>query len=467
MDRLKKERKRPFEFEVLLEAFHDGVVIIEDGEVQKVNGSFCRITGLKKDAIENRTLSELSNSSHVCLRSVSEVCSLSQNMKKTITILRKMTQGNEIFITSTPIIEERSLRGFMVIIRDVTELKHLQEQVSELSGLYLTATQDDTKQKLIADGIIAESPSMRRLIELVIRIAKVDSVILIEGESGTGKEVLARLIHRLSSRAKNPFVSINCAAIPEPLLESELFGYEKGAFSGALREGKLGLFELADGGTLFLDEIGELPFSLQAKLLRFLQDQEVYRVGGIRPIRLNVRIIAATNKRLDEMVEGGRFREDLFYRLHVVPIYVPPLRERKEDIFPLAWRFLQHFNQKYKQAKSLSPALISSLESYHWPGNVRELQNIIERLVVTSETNVLRPKDLPLHIPNGHKIKGILEDSKELSIRKAREEAEKSLLLEACLEGKTMREMGDILGVHHSTVIRKLRKYGIKREGAI
>lgn len=452
---------------MLIEAFHDGVLVIEDTKIIKVNQSFYRITGLKKDLIENKDLRDFYNSPHVCLRSVFEVYNLVNKLKKTVTILRKMTQGNEIFISANPLMEGQKIKKLIVNIRDVTELKHLVEQVSQLSELYISATQEDIKYQLLTDGIVAESMAMRKIIELITRIAKVDSVVLLQGESGTGKEVLARLIHKMSDRSHKPFVSINCAAIPESLLESELFGYEKGAFSGALKDGKPGLFETANGGTVFLDEISEMPLNLQAKLLRFLQDQELYRLGGVRPISLDIRIIAATNKNLEHLVKQGSFREDLFYRLDVVPIHLPPLRERREDIFPLAWRFLQHFNQRYKQNKTLSETLINALEAYDWPGNVRELKNIIERLVVTSDSNILRAEDLPRDIITVNNVEStntiLLPKGKIPSLKKTKEDAEKTLLMEAFSRGKTTREIGSILGVHHTTVVRKLRKYGIRQ----
>lgn len=392
---------------------------------------------------------------------------LVRERKKSVTIMRKMRQGNEIYITGTPVFCDGQITHVTVNIRDVTELQRLQVQVSRLTALYLSAPEENRTSTLAKENIVVESPAMKRVVDIAIRIAQVDSVVLIYGESGTGKEVIARLIHSLSARSKGPFISINCGAIPENLLESELFGYEKGAFTGAWRDGKPGLFELANGGVIFLDEISEMPLNLQVKLLKILQDMEVYRLGGIKPIKFDVRVIAATNRNLLELVKDKKFREDLFYRLYVVPIEIPPLRNRREDIFPLAWHFLKMYNQKYNQSKTFSSELVAVLETYNWPGNVRELQNIIERLVVTSDTDVLKPEHLP------HSIYQRDEDETEeasfkeyklsgiVALYQAKELTERALLAQALKMKRTTREIGNLLGISHSTVVRKLQKYGL------
>ncbi|GAB4409753.1 MAG: hypothetical protein OHK0032_05420 [Thermodesulfovibrionales bacterium] len=313
---------------------------------------------------------------------------------------------------------------------------------------------------------------MKKVIDLAVRIAQVDSVVLIQGESGTGKEVLARLIHSLSSRNQGPFISINCSAIPENMLESELFGYERGSFTGAWRDGKPGLFELAKNGIIFLDEIGDMPVNLQVKILKVLQDMEAYRLGGTKPVKFDVRVIAATNRNLRDMVKEGRFREDLFYRLYVVPIEVPPLRERRDDIFYLAWHFLKLYNQKYKQSKTFSSELIAILETYNWPGNVRELQNIVERLVVTSDNDLLKPEHLPHSIyqrDEGETEETPFKESKPsgiVTLYHAKELTERTLLVHALKMKRTTREIATLLGVDHSTVVRKLQKYGLSRTGS-
>jgi transcriptional regulator with PAS, ATPase and Fis domain len=308
---------------------------------------------------------------------------------------------------------------------------------------------------------------MRAIIDTIVRVAQVDSVVLFEGESGTGKEVLARLAHRLSVRKKCPFIPVNCGAIPENLFESELFGYAEGAFTGAMKQGKPGLFELANGGVIFLDEIGEMPFNCQVKLLKVLEDLEVVRVGGVKPIKLNVRVFAATNRELPKMVKDGKFREDLFYRLYVVPIKIPPLRERREDIFPLAWHFLSHYNKKFKQTKKFSQEIIQVMEMQLWPGNVRELQNVIERMVITSDAEVLEPDHLPSTVYQPGPDDGSMVQVKGImSLQQARETVEKKLLSYALEMKGTTREVARILGVDHSTVVRKLKKYSLSNSSS-
>jgi transcriptional regulator with PAS, ATPase and Fis domain len=294
-------------------------------------------------------------------------------------------------------------------------------------------------------------------------VSQVDTVVLLEGESGTGKEILARLIHQLSARRKEPFIPVNCGAIPESLFESELFGYAKGAFTGAMREGKPGLFELADDGIIFLDEIGEIPLNCQVKLLKVLEDFECMRVGGTHPIKLNVRVITATNKNLGKMVKEGKFREDLFYRINVVPIRIPPLRERREDIFPLAWHFLRNYNKNFNQSKTLSPEIIQSMESYQGPGNVRELQHVIERMVIITDGDILQPQHLPSNVYNRKWDDGdMIQVKGVMSFYQAREMLEKKLLAHAISAKGTTREAARLLGIDHSTVVRKLNKYKMK-----
>lgn len=249
--------------------------------------------------------------------------------------------------------------------------------------------------KLSGQLFIFHSSKIKRLLELMIRVAKIDSTVLITGESGVGKGIFASLIHHNSNRSKKPFMEINCGAIPENLMESELFGYEPGSFTGAKASGKAGIFEMCNNGTILLDEIGELPFNLQVKFLRVIQEQEIFRVGGTSPRKLNVRIIAATNKNLEEMVKNKLFRADLYYRLNVLPIHIPPIRERIEDTMPLANHFLEKFNREYKANKKLDINVLKILEKYQWPGNVRELKNLIERLVIISETEVIGLQHLP------------------------------------------------------------------------
>ena len=309
---------------------------------------------------------------------------------------------------------------------------------------------------------IAGSKAMRRVVSLVQKVAKVDSNILIMGETGVGKEMAARSVHNCSRRMDGPFIKLNCGAIPEHLLESELFGYESGAFTGAKKEGKIGLIELADCGTLLLDEVADLPITMQVKLLRVLEERLVMRVGGTKSKKVDFRLIAATNKNLEQMVKKQKFREDLFYRLNVIPVVIPPLRERKEDIIPFILFFLDKFNKKYDMAKEISPEVIQSLLKYEWPGNIRELENTIERLMVTTDSNIIQIEEMKQN--TGINIVGSFEDEKSSkALGTVLEETERNLIYQAFRNCKTTREMADVLGISQSAVVRKIKKYGFSK----
>lgn len=302
---------------------------------------------------------------------------------------------------------------------------------------------------------------MSMVCDAALKFAKVDAPLLITGESGVGKEVVADLIFKNSLRKDAPFLKINCGAIPETLLESELFGYEGGAFTGAKREGLPGLFEMANGGTVLLDEIGELSLTLQVKLLRFVQQQEFYRVGGKKIVQVDVRVIAATNRDLQEMVRQKQFRSDLFYRLNVLKITIPPLRDRVEDIIPLVNFFLDKFNKKYATAKRISGDLYRILESYAWVGNVRELENFVERLVVICEREEITADYLPEEMKKATAESAAERNSEEKTYRQAKEEFEKEFFRRAIEKFKTSRRAAEKLGIDHSTIVKKAAKYGL------
>ncbi len=455
------------ELSSLIENSHDGVLITDTQQVITVNPSFGRITGLAPSSLEGRDIGALDSERHVCMAVVQAVFRHVMNHRASITMRRKLRSGNEIFVTGNPVLDNFGQVARVVMnVRDVTELHSLGERIKMLSLACLGEERAAVNPE--ADyGIVAESQATRNLLDLAVRVAQVDSTVLLSGESGVGKDVLAKLIHNLSKRHDKPFVSLNCGAIPEHLLESELFGYEKGAFSGADRYGKPGLFEEAAGGTVFLDEVGELPLNLQVKLLKVLQEQRCRRLGSVKTLELDIRILAATNRDLKQMVSEGQFREDLFYRLYVVPIEVPPLRERREDILPLALRFLKTYNKKYGVSRTLGHELLRELETYHWPGNVRELQNVIERLVVTADTEVLEPRHLPRSMADRTEEAptASLWGDEGLTLREARDELEKRLIQKALAQTKNTREAAKLLGVTHSTVVRKAQKYNLPIDG--
>ena len=355
--------------------------------------------------------------------------------------------------------EQGELVRIVTNVRDVTKLVALQDQLvktQEQTLKYKTELSHLRLLQLGADDIIYRSPVMERVIALALKVADVDSTVLITGDSGTGKEVIAKLIHKKGMGLSKPFIKINCAAIPEQLLESELFGYVGGAFTGAKKEGKPGMFELAHNGTLFLDEIGDLPMMLQAKILRAIQEKAVMRVGDTKSIKVTVRIISATNQNLPEMVSGGRFRRDLYYRLMVVPIHLPPLRERKEDIPLLIKNFCDCFNERFHYTKRFSSALIDRLVEYSWPGNVRELENLVERMMVTAHTDDISVEQLPDYVgklpflpASGSKLKHALA------------QVEAHLLAETFKECESWPLVAQVLGIDRSTVFRKAAKHGL------
>ncbi|WP_165876411.1 sigma-54 interaction domain-containing protein, partial [Heliophilum fasciatum] len=296
------------------------------------------------------------------------------------------------------------------------------------------------------------------VLELILRVAKVDSTVLLLGESGVGKEGLAKLLHTQSGRAQGPFIKVNCGAIPEPLLESELFGYESGAFTGAKKEGKMGMFELAHNGTLFLDEIGDLPINLQVKLLRVLQEREIVRVGGTKPRAINVRILAATHRDLGAMAQEGRFREDLFFRLNVVPIAIPPLRQRRSDIIPLLYHFRDKFSKKYGIIRDFTPEVVDAFFSFDWPGNVRELENMVERLMVVSPGELIDSSQLPPNFQVRLPEKSGLVVRSLMPLKEAVAELERQLITKAMEEYGSTYKAAEVLGVNQSTVARRVAR---------
>lgn len=341
------------------------------------------------------------------------------------------------------------------LLQRVLERQNLRREV-----LYLRAEVDRYYDR---GNLVAHDPKMRQIYDLVCRVANANATVLITGESGTGKELIARAIHQQSQRRTNPFVSVNCAAISEHLIESELFGHERGAFTGAV-EKRLGKFELANTGVLFLDEVSTLRLDLQAKLLRVLQEREFERVGGQKALRVDVRIVAATNRDLKQMIGEGTFREDLFYRLNVVPIHVPPLRERKDDIPYLIDHFLAKYNHPAQvQIRGFTPAAQAVLRHYHWPGNVRELENVIERLVATSMRDWIGVDDLPLDLVTmGHKV---VDDifTRGTSLRQARAEFERHYILRALEKSQwNQTETAKRLGVHRNTLLGKMEALDIR-----
>ena len=315
---------------------------------------------------------------------------------------------------------------------------------------------DDLVKAINLGEYVFVSDEINKILSKTLKIAKYECNVLITGESGVGKEIFAQIIYKASIRNQGPYIKINCSSIPENLLESELFGYEKGAFTGANKEGKLGFFEIANGGTIFLDEVGELPLSLQSKLLRVIQEKEIYRVGGLTPIKIDVSIIAATNRDISEMVKQGLFREDLYYRLNVLQIHIPALRERKSDITPLVKHFTEKYNTRFSMAKYFEPSSLLYMLECPWKGNIRELENLVQRLLITTDKNSITVIDIINNLDG--KMSG---DYNELSLDSEMEKTEYNILKEAKSKFKTTRKMAKALGISQSTIVRKLKKYNL------
>ncbi|MFD1706433.1 sigma 54-interacting transcriptional regulator [Siminovitchia sediminis] len=381
--------------------------------------------------------------------------------KEKVSMIQRTIEGKTAHVIANPVFDSGGDITHIVFTgRDITEIKYLKKEIernetlleaykSELENLQPFVPQKD---------LIAISPNMRKVVHMASKVAQVDSTILITGESGVGKGVIARFIHDHSPRKDQPFVQINCGAIPENLIESELFGYHGGAFTGANAKGKKGLFEQAAGGTIFLDEIGEMPLNLQVKLLKVLQEKEFQPIGSSETIKVDIRIIAATNKDLHKEVKTGSFRDDLYYRLSVVPIHIPPLRERPEDISYMIDFFLDKMNEKYNSNTSLSLELMNTLVHYHWPGNVRELENLIERLVVTSESNQISVHDLPENF-RIQAAENAVVVTDVIPLKQAKEELEEQLIRKAYSMNNSSYKVADLLGINQSTAIRKINKY--------
>lgn len=328
-----------------------------------------------------------------------------------------------------------------------------------MSERYQSEAEYARKQVLASADLIVADPRMLALLEQVKRVAALDATVLLLGETGVGKEKIAKYIYKNSARKEERFLAINCGAISPTLMESELFGYERGAFTGASREGKMGLFEVADKGTVFLDEIGELPLDMQVRLLRVLQEQTIQRVGGTRDISINVRVVAATNRNLEEMVQQKTFRQDLFYRLNVVPIRIPPLRERQADIPAFLDHFLAQFNQKYNTRKEFAGDAVRAMLAYEWPGNVRELKNVVERAVILSSGQLIRPEDLPF-CPSWTPALFCPEQEGTVDLKVLTEQFEARFINAAYKKYGSVRKAAASLSMDPATFLRKRKKYG-------
>jgi PAS domain S-box-containing protein len=375
--------------------------------------------------------------------------------------------GRKLMLTGVPVYDAAgNLVRVVVNEKDISEIDRLHRQLEEQEALkdrYRHQMLERQLEQSELQRLVARSPNMVNALRQAIKVSSVDSTVLILGETGVGKGLIADLVHRHSSRARHPLIQINCGAIPDSLIEAELFGYEKGAFTGAQTTGKAGYFELAEGGILFLDEVAELPLSSQVKLLRFLEDGRVVRVGGTKSRELDVRIIAATHRDLQAMVASGAFRQDLYYRLAVIPLTVPPLRERHDCILPALQRYIDEFSQRVGSRRRFSHGACEVLLVYSWPGNMRELINLCERLAVMTETEVVDVADLPADIMAAAKpVPHASADWPDgMTLAEALDSTERALLLRARSRYGTQSRIAAALGVDQSTVARKMKRHGI------
>ena len=460
-------------YHVLLEIFNcmrTGIWITDGtGEVLMVNDESMKAGGLLRDEVIGKNMVELVEMGYI---TESSALNTIANDREEM-VIEEMGEGGYCVATSVPLKYRGKIDLIICIERDISEVVNLrnalheQKEIADKIRESLYKANIDIDQE--SDEMIVNSYKMIRVEESAQRIGSLDATTIILGESGTGKEKVAELIYEYSKRVGKPFIKVNCAAIPESLIESELFGYEGGAFTGAKSGGAKGMFEEADGGTIFLDEIGELPLSMQSKLLRVLENGEIRRVGGTESKAVDVRIIAATNRNLKKEVEAGRFRGDLYYRLMVLPIVIPPLRERKDDILPLARMFLEKFNSKYHLNKELTESAIKELSEYKWPGNVRELKNMMERLVVSAggdEISGFQVKMCIMGIQEGAESSADV-NMENATLAEIMDNYEKQIITEAIEECGTMSAAAAKLGVNKSTISRKIKAYEEKaaREG--
>lgn len=457
----KAERLIEKYLKAIIECSFDGIYIT-DGEANTwmINEAYERITGLDSEKLLGENMWTLMErgiiSSSGSLLAIAE--------KRIVTLYQTFSTGKRAMITSTPIFDDD---GEIVLVetnvRDLTEICALREQAErDKNELEQRRQLEFIKEKKV-DMVVCDENTIKTLL-LADSVAKMDTTVVLCGESGVGKEVFAKYIRDNSRRKDAPYVKVNCGAIPENLIESELFGYEKGSFTGANKNGKIGLFEMADHGTIFLDEIGELPLNMQVKLLRVLQEQEIERIGGTKPVRIDVRVIAATNRNLEKMMEEKKFREDLYYRLMVFPIHIPALRERKKDIEPLAEYFLKELNNRYKGNKHLAENCMMILENYQWPGNVRELKNIVERAFIISQSDEITTESIPITDANAHmnkyrKAKESLAIDTDIPMEEAVKQLEMIYMDKAFEKYGNVRDAAESLGMSASTFVRKRQKY--------
>lgn len=457
VEELSEFKRLTKKLDTVLESSYDGIYITDGNAITtRVNKAYERITGIRADEILGKHVNVL-----VEQGIISKACStVVLRTRDVVTLHQKLSSGKILLVTGTPIFDDHGeIEMIVTNVRDITELQKLRDELYERDrkmDMYNTKLESLRKTLNEKSSIYSKDGKMVRLLDAAERVASHDTTVLITGETGVGKERMAEFIHQNSLRADKKLISVNCGAIPDSLIESALFGYVAGAFTGAKANGKVGLFEEANGGTIFLDEIGELPYNVQVKLLRVLQEQEVQRVGSVDTTKINVRIIAATNKDLKAMSEEGTFRKDLFYRLNIIPIHIPPLRERKADIIPLINAFLKEMNLAHDMEKRLSKDAYEKLYRYSWPGNIRELKNVMERVFVMCQDNTILSNELPVEVDNYIDMSSAVPKG---NLKQAVANLESKMLARAYEEYGNVRDAAKALGIDASTFVRKRSKY--------
>lgn len=445
---------------VVLESSFDGIYIADgDANTLFVNAAYEKITGLNRALVIGRNLRDLVREG---LISISGTVLVLEH-RQPITLEQKFNTGKHAIITSTPTFNDAG-EIIMVFtnVRDITEIHALRKKLRQeegLSQLRLAEMELIRKQIIGTSNMVAVDPNMLNVVVMASKVARMETAVLLLGETGVGKEMLASYIHQNSARSGQRLLKINCAAIPSSLAESELFGYEGSAFTGARKEGKPGLFEIADKGTVFLDEVGELSVDLQVKLLRVLQEKEIQRIGGSQPRKVDVRVIAATNRNLEDMIQQGAFRKDLFYRLNVFPITLPPLRNRPGDIQPLSKAMLDELNRQNLTHKEISTAAIMELEAYDWPGNVRELRNVLERAMILCANDVIEPWDLAIRTSSRGNVHIAHLPNHPIDLKKILEDMEAQYIHLAYKKHKNVRSAAGALLMDATTYQRKKKRY--------
>lgn len=442
-ERVLMDLKDVFEY-----AFDEIFVTDEQGIVVRVNSTCERHYQLAAEELVGKHVKELQKDGIFYPSATLEVI----EKKRPIELVQNTKSGEYLHVRTRPVFDdEGNLRRVISYSRDLTELYQLRQKVEEMDN-QLKTYKKELRETYEHEGLIFKSLAMQKIVDTIKKVSVVDSTVLVLGETGVGKSRLVRHLHEVSHRKHESFYEINCAALPTNLIESELFGYSGGSFTGANREGKKGLLESAHKGTLFLDEIGEMPLEIQAKLLQVLQEKTFRPIGGRELKKVDVRIVAATNRDLSMMVKQGTFRKDLYYRLNVIPIAIPPLRERTEDILPLIYHYLQHFNKKYGRDVKLAPSTLQMFVGYPWEGNNREIENVIERIVITVD-DVVTVEDLPLSMQEA-----AVEQSGQ-SLYKMLEEVERNIILKAYKTYGSSYKVAEFLQISQSAATRKIKKF--------